>query len=123
MQGKEDEIEQLYLKKEGRAPSTYMIEIAQLKEDNKRLMDMLKVTREFKEFAGFVDDSGGDVRHIEVQPHKQQPRVVDLPSNAQNKSNTARKQQRAGSRTGIRDNSLQSASLPNKAYTTLLGDQ
>lgn len=29
-------------------------------------MDMLKVTREFKEFAGFVDDSGGDVRHIEA---------------------------------------------------------
>ena len=62
---KEDEIEQLYLKKEGRAPSTYMIEIAQLKEDNKRLMDMLRGTREFKDFGGFVEDSGGDVRHIE----------------------------------------------------------
>lgn len=28
LQRKEDEIEQLYLQKEGRAPSTYMIEIA-----------------------------------------------------------------------------------------------
>ena len=80
MQRKEDEIEQLYLKKEGRAPSTYMIEIAQLNEDNKRLMDMLRNTKEFREFTGFVDDSGGEVRHIDL-PCKQQ-KDVDQPSNA-----------------------------------------
>ena len=67
----------MYLKKEGRAPSTYLIEISQLKEDNKRLMDMLRNTREFKEFGGFVDDSGGAVRHLDSAVKK-----TDLPSNA-----------------------------------------
>lgn len=78
LQCKEDEIEQLYLQKEGRAPSTYMIEIAQLKEDNKRLMDLLKNTREYRDFAGFIEDSGGDVRHLEGPVRKS----ADLPSNA-----------------------------------------
>ena len=57
-----------------------MIEIAQLKEDNKRLMDMLRGTKEFKEFTGFVDDSGGEVRHLEG-PAKRS--TTELPSNAQ----------------------------------------
>lgn len=65
LQQKDEEIDQLYLQKEGRAPSTYMLEIAQLKEDNKRLMDMLKQTKEFKDFNGLVEDSGGDVRYVE----------------------------------------------------------
>ena len=68
------------MKKEGRAPSTYMIEIAQLKEDNKRLMDMLRNTREFKDFTGFVDDSGGDVRLLEGP---QRRTTNDVPSNNQ----------------------------------------
>ena len=81
MQTKEDEIEQLYLQKEGRAPSTYMVEIAQLKEDNLRLMSMLRGTKEFKEFAGYVEDSGGDVRHLE--DNLRTGTKADAPSNAQ----------------------------------------
>ena len=42
MQKKDEEIEYLYLQKEGKAPSTFRLEIDQLKEDNKRLMQMLR---------------------------------------------------------------------------------
>ena len=59
-----------------------MIEIAQLKEDNKRLMDMLRGTREFKDFGGFVEDSGGDVRHIEGPQRRTATTAAnDIPSN------------------------------------------
>jgi len=78
MQRKEDEIEQVYLQKEGRAPSTYMIEIAQLREDNRRLMEMLRCTKEFKDFSGFVDDSGGEVHFLEGATRPK----TELPSNA-----------------------------------------
>jgi predicted TIM-barrel fold metal-dependent hydrolase len=47
----------------GAVPSSYMVEINQLKEDNKRLMNMLRETKEYKEFAGYVDDCGGNVRN------------------------------------------------------------
>lgn len=60
-----------------------MLEIAQLKEDNKRLMDMLRSTREFKDFGGFVDDSGGEVRHIEGPAKRLNPTSNDIPSNNQ----------------------------------------
>lgn len=64
-----------------------MIEIAQLKEDNKRLMDMLRGTREFKDFGGFVEDSGGDVRHIEgPQRRASSTAANDIPSNNQQQS-------------------------------------
>ena len=43
-------------------------------------MDMLRNTKEFKEFTGFVDDSGGEVRHLEG-PAKRS--TADMPSNAQ----------------------------------------
>jgi len=39
-----------------------------LKEDNKRLMDMLRQTKEFQNFAGYVDDCGGNVRTTAKQP-------------------------------------------------------
>lgn len=39
-------------------PSTTQLEIDQLREDNKRLLNMIKETKEFKDFAGVVDDSG-----------------------------------------------------------------
>jgi hypothetical protein len=45
-------------------PSAMQIEIQQLKEDNRRLFDMIRHTKEFKEFAGFVEDSGGAVRSL-----------------------------------------------------------
>jgi hypothetical protein len=38
-----------------------------LKEDNRNLMGMLRETKEFKDFAGYVDDSGGNVRLATAQ--------------------------------------------------------
>ena len=48
MQRKDEEIEWFYLQKEGKAPSTFRLEIDQLREDNKRLLSMLHTTKEFK---------------------------------------------------------------------------
>ena len=42
-----------------------MMEIAQLKEDTKRLTEMLRQTKEYKDFGLLVDDSGGEVRYLE----------------------------------------------------------
>ena len=42
-------------------------------------MDLLKNTREYRDFAGFIEDSGGDVRHLEGPVRK----PADVPSNAQ----------------------------------------
>ena len=45
-------------------------------------MDLLRKTDEFKSFVNFVDDSGGEVRHlVETNPKRQGP--SDIPSNAQ----------------------------------------
>ena len=91
-----------------------MIEIAQLKEDNKRLMDMLRNTREFKDFTGFVDDSGGDVRLLEGP----QRRPNDLPSNNQqmppkpSQTSFTNLKQTGGSRPGSR-NRANSVSKPS----------
>ena len=49
---------QLGCKSEGIA----MLEIECLKEDNAKLVDFLKQTKEFKEFAEFFEDSGGAIR-------------------------------------------------------------
>ena len=46
----------------GRMPSSTQLEIEQLREDNRRLLNMIKETKDFKEFAGIVEDSGGNVR-------------------------------------------------------------
>jgi hypothetical protein len=63
-QKKDQALDDLYMLKEGRGPSTYMLEIEQLKNDNRRLISMLQQTKQFKDFAGFVEDSGGQVRAI-----------------------------------------------------------
>ena len=39
----------------------------QLREDNKRLMKLLKSTKEYQEFAYYVEDSGGNVRNVEKE--------------------------------------------------------
>lgn len=57
------QIDELFSTRGGKLPSTKELEIQQLKEDNKRLLGMLKQTAEFKEFAGVVEDSGGNVRY------------------------------------------------------------
>ena len=121
MQKKEDEIEQVYLQKEGRAPSTYMVEIAQLKEDNKRLMDMLRNTKEYKDFATYVDDSGGVVRHIEGPQRK-----TDVPSNAQQQAprpfqGSFRQGSRGNSRTRISTSSLPRPGTAEKSTKSKAG--
>ena len=63
-----------------------MVEIAQLQEDNRRLMEMLKNTKEFKEFSGFVEDSGGDVRHLEGPQRDRGSAMKEMPANAQKSS-------------------------------------
>ena len=42
------------------------VEVEQLKEDNARLHKMLKATKEYQEFADFVEDSGGQVKGIKA---------------------------------------------------------
>ena len=59
-----EELEEAMLGNGGRAPSTYQFEISQLREDNARLLGMLRKTKEFKDFNGFVADSGGKVRTL-----------------------------------------------------------
>ena len=61
----ETTIDNIYLNRG--VESTYKIEIEQLKEDNKRLLKLLKQTKEYKQFSNFVDDSGGSVRKIEKE--------------------------------------------------------
>ena len=39
----------------------------QLREDNKKLLALLKKTKEYQEFANFVEDSGGTVRGIDKE--------------------------------------------------------
>ena len=69
------------MKKEGRGPSTYLLEIEQLKSDNRKLIEMLQSTNKYKEFAGFMADSGGRVR------------AITSPIRAQSKQTTSRKKQ------------------------------
>lgn len=63
---KGDQLEHVYAVTAGEndnvPPSSLMIEIEQLKEDNRRLMAMLRETKEYQDFMGYVDDSGGHVR-------------------------------------------------------------
>ena len=73
MQRKDEEIEWFYLQKEGKAPSTFRLEIDQLREDNKRLLAMLHTTKEFKQFSGYVEDCGGEVRILERGQGKDEP--------------------------------------------------
>lgn len=59
-----EELEEAMLGNGDRVPSTYQFEISQLREDNSRLLGMLRKTKEFKDFSGFVADSGGKVRTL-----------------------------------------------------------
>jgi hypothetical protein len=43
------------------ADSALKVECEQLRIDNDRLLAMLRGTKEYQEFAGFVEDSGGNV--------------------------------------------------------------
>jgi hypothetical protein len=56
--------EELYVRKGGLGEGVLKVEVEQLKEDNARLLKMLKGTKEYQEFADFVDDSGGQVKGI-----------------------------------------------------------
>lgn len=54
--------EDLYVRKGGLGEGVVKVENEQLKEDNAKLMKMLQQTKEYQEFKGFVEDSGGQVK-------------------------------------------------------------
>lgn len=54
------------------------VEIQQLREDNRRLFEMMKHTKEFKEFAGFVEDSGGAVRGLKNENQAQGGQAIRI---------------------------------------------
>lgn len=58
-------MDQFYLNRG--AESTYKVEIEQVREDNKRLLKLLKQTKEYKDFSNFVEDSGGQVRNVDKE--------------------------------------------------------
>ncbi|CDW72654.1 UNKNOWN [Stylonychia lemnae] len=60
---KEELLDQFFLNRG--AETAFKIEMEQLREDNKRLMKLLKSTKEYQEFANYVEDSGGNVRNVE----------------------------------------------------------
>lgn len=64
LEARQQQVEELFSAQGGKMPSAMQIEIQQLKDDNRRLFDMIRHTKEFKEFAGFVEDSGGAVRSL-----------------------------------------------------------
>ena len=59
-------------------PSVMQIEIQQLKEDNRRLFEMIRHTKEFKDFAGFVEDSGGAVRSLKNENQVQGGQAIKI---------------------------------------------
>ena len=58
--------EELYVKKGGLGDGLLKVEVEQLKEDNSRLHKMIRATKEYQEFADFVEDSGGQVKGIKA---------------------------------------------------------
>jgi hypothetical protein len=57
-------IDQIYL--EMGSDTALKVELQQLRQDNKRIMGLLKQTKEYQAFANYVEDSGGDVKHIDA---------------------------------------------------------
>eukprot|EP00347_Sterkiella_histriomuscorum_P000635 403375084 len=62
---KEELLDQFFLNRG--AETAFKIEMEQLREDNKRLMKLLKQTKEYQDFANFVEDSGGHVRNVDKE--------------------------------------------------------
>ena len=50
------------------ADGALKIEVDQLQQDNAKLLKLLKQTREYQDFANFVDDSGGNVKSVKSKP-------------------------------------------------------
>lgn len=87
--------EELYLQKG--ADGAMKVEIEQLKRDNERFLRMLKQTREYSEFADFIEDSGGQVKAVNVTSNPKVLRdILDvetdnwLPNEAYNLAHTFR---------------------------------
>lgn len=59
---KEDTLDKFFLNRG--AESALKVEVEQLKEDNRRLMKLLKQTKEYQQFTNYVDDSGGNVKNV-----------------------------------------------------------
>ena len=58
--------EDLYVRKGGLGEGVVKVENEQLREDNAKLMKMIQQTKEFQEFRGFVEDSGGNVKGVTI---------------------------------------------------------
>jgi len=58
--GLKNELDALYTKR--RVEGTALLEVEHLKADNERLVGILKGTHEYKEFAEFIEDSGGALK-------------------------------------------------------------
>jgi hypothetical protein len=52
------------VRKGGLGEGVVRVENEQLREDNAKLMKMIQQTKEFQEFQGFVEDSGGNVKGV-----------------------------------------------------------
>jgi hypothetical protein len=58
----EKQIDELYINRKSEAAMS--LEIEHLKEDNVRLLQLLKTTNEFKDFAYLADDVSGGIRYV-----------------------------------------------------------
>lgn len=60
LQEMKEKIDEFTLK--SKSEGIVLLEIEHLKEDNMRLVNLLKGTKEYKQFAEFIEDSGGAIR-------------------------------------------------------------
>lgn len=109
----------------GRGPSTYQFEISQLREDNARLLSILRKTKEFKDFNGFVADSGGKVRTLAKDRSASQNKRSNSAANNQSKNPKSRftntnliliDEQKPGEQDNDSYEELRDGWIPNDAY-------
>lgn len=65
----QERCDEIYLQKG--AEGGLKVEVGQLQHDNAKLLRLLKQTKEFQQFANFVEDSGGNVKSVPPPLHQQ----------------------------------------------------
>jgi len=60
------------VRKGGLGEGVVRVENEQLREDNAKLMKMIQGTKEYQEFRGFVEDSGGNVKGVKANSEQDQ---------------------------------------------------
>ena len=96
----EKQIDQLYIQKQ--SEGSLLLEIEHLKDDNMRLLQMLKSTAEFKDFAFLSETVPGGIRfHNEPQP----PLVKGTPATSQNVPSQSVGSKTSGNQKKINDKS------------------